>query len=71
MEVFLITYNNFTEQEGRLLCYAGIVGSTLGNSVKFTEVMLVEGFLPAPVWTPSFSGAASRNKNDNGNPDRN
>lgn len=52
---FLITYNNFTEQEGRLLCYAGIVGSTLGNSVKFTEVMLVEGFLPAPVWTPSFS----------------
>lgn len=52
---FLITYNNFTEQEGRLLCYAGIGGSTLGNSVKFTEVMLVEGFLPAPVWTPSFS----------------
>lgn len=52
---FLITYNNFTEQEGRLLCYAGIVGSTLGNSVKFTEVMLVEGFLPAPVWAPSFS----------------
>jgi hypothetical protein len=52
---FLITYNNFTEQEGRLLCYAGINGSTLGNSVKFTEVMLVEGFLPAPVWTPSFS----------------
>ena len=52
---FLITYNNFTEQEGRLLCYAGIRGSTSGNSVKFTEVMLVEGFLPAPVWTPSFS----------------
>lgn len=52
---FLITYNNFTEQEGRLLCYAGITGSTLGNSVKFTEVMLVEGFLPAPVWAPSFS----------------
>lgn len=52
---FLITYNNFTEQEGRLLCYAGIAGSTPGNSVKFTEVMLVEGFLPAPVWAPSFS----------------
>ena len=52
---FLITYNNSTEQEGRLLCYAGIAGSTLGNSVKFTEVMLVEGFLPAPVWAPSFS----------------
>jgi hypothetical protein len=52
---FLITYNNFTEQEGRLLCYAGVSGSTAGNSVKFTEVMLVEGFLPAPVWTPSFA----------------
>lgn len=52
---FLITYNNFTEQEGLLLCYAGVGGSTAGNSVKFTEVMLVEGFLPAPVWTPSFS----------------
>lgn len=52
---FLITYNNFTEQEGLLLCYAGVVGSTAGNSVKFTEVMLVEGFLPAPVWAPSFS----------------
>ena len=53
--VFLITYNNFTEQEGLLLCYAGVGGSTAGNSVKFTEVMLVEGFLPAPVWTPSFA----------------
>lgn len=52
---FLITYNNFTEQEGFLLCYAGVSGSTAGNSVKFTEVMLVEGFLPAPVWAPSFS----------------
>lgn len=52
---FLITYNNFTEQEGLLLCYAGVSGSTAGNSVKFTEVMLVEGFLPAPVWAPSFS----------------
>ena len=52
---FLITYNNFTEQEGLLLCYAGVGGSTAGNSVKFTEVMLVEGFLPAPVWAPSFS----------------
>lgn len=52
---FLITNNDFTEQEGYLLCYAGIGGATSGNSVKFTEVMLVEGFLPAPVWTPSFS----------------
>lgn len=52
---FLITNNDFTEQKGYLLCYAGAASSTFGNIVKFTEVMLVEGFLPAPVWTPSFS----------------
>ena len=51
----LITKNDFEAQEGYLLCYAGEAGHTAGNSVRFTEVMLVEGFLPAPVWTPSFS----------------
>lgn len=51
----LITKNDFEAQEGYLLCYAGESGHTAGNSVRFTEVMLVEGFLPAPVWTPSFS----------------
>lgn len=49
----LITKNDFEAQEGYLLCYAGESGHTAGNSVRFTEVMLVEGFLPAPVWTPS------------------
>jgi hypothetical protein len=51
----LITKNDFEAQEGYLLCYAGESGHTTGNSVRFTEVMLVEGFLPAPVWAPSFS----------------
>jgi hypothetical protein len=51
----IISTNNFDEQEGELLLYAGKVGATANNKVKFTEVMLVEGFLPAPVWTPSFS----------------
>lgn len=51
----LITKNDFEAQEGYLLCYAGESGHTAGNSVRFTEVMLVEGFLPASVWTPSFS----------------
>lgn len=51
----LITKNDFEAQEGYLLCYAGESGHTAGNSVRFTEVMLVEGFLPAPVWTPSFA----------------
>lgn len=51
----LITKNDFEAQEGYLLCYAGEAGHTAGNSVRFTEVMLVEGFLPASVWTPSFS----------------
>lgn len=51
----IITRSDFEAQEGYLLCYAGESGHTAGNSVRFTEVMLVEGFLPAPVWTPSFS----------------
>lgn len=51
----LITKNDFEAQEGYLLCYAGESGHTTGNSVRFTEVMLVEGFLPAPVWAPSFA----------------
>lgn len=45
----LITKNDFEAQEGYLLCYAGEGGHTAGNSVRFTEVMIVEGFLPAPV----------------------
>jgi hypothetical protein len=51
----IITRSDFEAQEGYLLCYAGEGGHTAGNSVRFTEVMIVEGFLPAPVWTPSFS----------------
>ncbi|WP_419523974.1 hypothetical protein, partial [Bacteroides nordii] len=51
----IITRSDFEAQEGYLLCYAGESAHTEGNSVRFTEVMLVEGFLPAPVWTPSFS----------------
>ncbi len=51
----IITRSDFEAQEGYLLCYAGESGHTAGNSVRFTEVMLVEGFLPAPVWAPSFS----------------
>ena len=51
----LITKNDFEAQEGYLLCYAGESGHTAGNSVRFTEVMIVEGFLPAPVWAPSFA----------------
>ena len=49
----LITKNDFEAQEGYLLCYAGEAAHTAGNSVRFTEVMLVEGFFPAPVWSPS------------------
>lgn len=51
----LITKNDFEAQEGYLLCYVGEAGHTAGNSVRFTEVMIVEGFLPAPVWAPSFA----------------
>lgn len=49
----IITRNNFTEGAYHLLLYAGATGSTNGNSVKFTEVMLVEGFTPPSSYSPS------------------
>lgn len=49
----MITPNNFVEGEARLLLYAGLIGSTAGNSVKFSEVMLVEGFTPPSSYSPS------------------
>ena len=49
----LITPNNFTESEARLLLYAGEFGATRGNSVKYTEIMLVEGFTPPSSYSPS------------------
>lgn len=49
----MITPNNFTEGEAILLLYAGVSGSTAGNSVKFSEVMLVEGFTPPSSYSPS------------------
>lgn len=49
----MITPNNFTEGEATLLLYAGKSGSTAGNSVKFTDVMLVEGFTPPSSYSPS------------------
>lgn len=49
----IITRNNFTEGAYHLLLYAGAAGSTNGNSVKFTEVMLVEGFPPPSSYSPS------------------
>ncbi len=49
----IITRNNFTEGAYHLLLYAGAAGSTNGNSVKFTEVMLVEGFIPPSSYSPS------------------
>lgn len=49
----MITPNNFTEGEAKLLLYAGKGGSTAGNSVKYTDVMLVEGFTPPSSYSPS------------------
>ena len=43
----LITSNNFTVSiEGRLLFYPGIQSEGIERSVKYTEIMLVEGFTP-------------------------
>lgn len=52
----LITTNNFTNEEGRLCLFAGKYGSTAGNSVKFTDVMLVEGFTAPSSYSPSPGG---------------
>lgn len=48
-----ITNNDFTETDVKLLCYAGEMGNSIGNSVKFTEIMLVEGFTPPSSYSPS------------------
>ena len=48
-----ITNNDFTETDVDLLCYAGEMGNTIGNSVKYTEIMLVEGFTPPSSYSPS------------------
>ena len=49
----LITPNNFTAGEARLLLYSGKYSATAGNSVKYTGISLVEGFYPPQGWTPS------------------
>ena len=49
----MITPNNFIEGEAKLFLYAGKGGSTAGNSVKYKDVMLVEGFTPPSSYSPS------------------
>ncbi|WP_303181893.1 hypothetical protein [uncultured Butyricimonas sp.] len=61
----LITKNNFTEGKYVLLLYAGVAGSCAGNSVKFTEVMLVEGFTPPSSYSPSPGDVAKDIKDVN------
>lgn len=49
----IIIPNNFQDGRARIYLYAGLSGSTKGNSVKFTDVMLVEGFTPPSSYSPS------------------
>lgn len=50
----LITSNNFTVPiEGRLLFYPGIQSEGIARSVKYTEIMLVEGFTSPSSYSPS------------------
>ena len=50
----LITSNNFTVSiEGRLLFYPGIQSEGIARSVKYTEIMLVEGFTSPSSYSPS------------------
>lgn len=50
----LITSNNFTVPiEGRLLFFPGIQSEGIARSVKYTEIMLVEGFTSPSSYSPS------------------
>ena len=50
----LITSSNFTVPiEGRLLFYPGIQSEGIARSVKYTEIMLVEGFTSPSSYSPS------------------
>ena len=49
----IIIPNNFQDGRAMIYLYAGLSGSTKGNSVKFTDVMLVEGFTPPSSYSPS------------------
>lgn len=59
----LITTNDFSAEDGYLLIYGGVVGATKGVSVKYSEVMLVEGFLAPDSWSQSV-GDVGREIND-------
>lgn len=49
----IITPNRVYEKGISMWIYAGRLGSTAGNSVKFSEVMLVEGFTAPSSYSPS------------------
>lgn len=38
-----------------ILLYAGYLGQTAGNIVKYNNVMLVRGNMPCPSWFPSYN----------------
>lgn len=49
----LFTTNDFSAEDSYLIIYAGVAGATDGVSVKYSEIMLVEGFLAPDNWSPS------------------
>lgn len=49
----IIIPNNFQDGRAMIYLYAGLSGGTKGNSVKFTDVILVEGFTPPSSYSPS------------------
>ena len=59
----LFTTNDFSAEDSYLLVYGGTVGATKGVSVKYSGIMLVEGFLAPDSWSQSV-GDVSREIND-------
>lgn len=55
----IITNNSFSVKEGLIYLYAGKEGHTQGISIKYSDIMLVEGFVPPSSYSGSENDAAT------------
>lgn len=55
----IITNNSFSAKEGLIYLYAGKQGHTQGISIKYSDIMLVEGFVPPSSYSGSENDAAT------------
>lgn len=55
----IITNNSFSAKKGLIYLYAGKEGHTQGISIKYSDIMLVEGFVPPGSYSGSENDAAT------------